>query len=390
MKFETRAIHVGMGLHNPSASVVPPISPSTIFEIDAEGRKEGDLHYTRLGNPNRLQFEAVIASLEGGVAAAAFASGIAAATAVMQCLEPGDHVLVPEDVYAGNRKMVQGLMGRWNLEAEFVDMTDVGRVAERIRGDGGRGGDGGVRGDGERGGRTKLIWMETPSNPLMQITDVRAVCELAKAHGIRTLVDNTWPTPVNQRPLELGADLVLHSTSKYFGGHSDLLGGAIVVRDQDTFYERLTMVQKMGGAVPSPHDCWMLSRSTRSLAVRMRAHNDHAMAVAQFLEGHKRVKQVFYPGLPSHPGHEIARSQMDGFGGMISFLIDGGEREGVEIVGRSRLIRRATSLGGVESTWEHRRSSEGEGSVSPDNLIRLSVGLEHPDDLIEDLATALA
>ncbi len=240
MKFETRAIHVGMGLHNPSSSVVPPISPSTIFEIDAEGRKEDDLHYTRLGNPNRLQFEAVVASLEGGVAAAAFASGIAAATAVMQCLEPGDHVLLPEDVYAGNRKMVRGLMERWNLDAEFVDMTDVGWVAERIRGDEGasgvgnvrgdreRGGDGVARGDGgtsrgvgnvrgdrERGGdgghsgRTKLIWMETPSNPLMQITDVRAVCELAKAHGIRTLVDNTWPTPVNQRPLELGADLVL-------------------------------------------------------------------------------------------------------------------------------------------------------------------------------------
>jgi len=224
---------------------------------------------------------------------------------------------------------------------------------------------------------------------LMQITDVRAVCELSKAHGIRTIVDNTWPTPVNQRPLELGADLVLHSTSKYFGGHSDLLGGAIVVREQDEFFERLTMVQQMGGAVPSPYDCWMLSRSTRSLAVRMRAHNEHAMAVAQFLEGHKRVSEVFYPGLVSHPGYEIAKSQMDGFGGMISFLIDGGQKEGIEIVGRSQLIMRATSLGGVESTWEHRRSSEDEGSVSPDNLIRLSVGLEHPDDLIEDLALAL-
>ena len=377
MKFETRAIHVAMDMHNPSASVVPPISPSTIFEIDAEGRKEGDLHYTRLGNPNRLQFEAVIASLEGGVAAAAFASGIAAATAVLQCLEPGDHVLLPEDVYAGNRKMAKGLMGRWNLDAEFVDMTDLERVADRIRVDGGR------------SGRTKLIWMETPSNPLMQITDVRAVCELSKAHGIRTIVDNTWPTPVNQRPLELGADLVLHSTSKYFGGHSDLLGGAIVVREQDEFFERLTMVQQMGGAVPSPYDCWMLSRSTRSLAVRMRAHNEHAMAVAQFLEGHKRVREVFYPGLVSHPGYEIAKSQMDGFGGMISFLIDGGQKEGIEIVGRSQLIMRATSLGGVESTWEHRRSSEDEESVSPDNLIRLSVGLEHPDDLIEDLALAL-
>jgi len=371
MRFETRAIHTGLNIGNPSSSVVPPISPSTIFEIDAEGREEKDLHYTRLGNPNRLQFEAVIASLENGKAASAFSSGIAAATAVLQALDPGDHIIIPEDVYAGNRKMVKNIMNRWGLESSFIDMTSLNEIESHIK------------------KNTKLIWMETPSNPLMRITDIKAVSELAKSHAIRTVVDNTWPTPVNQLPLDLGADLVLHSTSKYFGGHSDILGGAVVTATNDDFFERIRMIQKMAGAVPSPQDCWMLSRSTRTLAYRMRGHNEHARIVADFLSNHKRVESVYYPGLESHPGHTIAKKQMNGFGGMISFLAGRGAAEAVQIVGRSKLIKRATSLGGVESTWEHRQSSEGEGSVSPDTMIRMSVGLEHPDDLIGDLEMAL-
>ncbi|HMB41322.1 MAG TPA: aminotransferase class I/II-fold pyridoxal phosphate-dependent enzyme [Balneolaceae bacterium] len=371
MRFETRAIHTGLNIGNPSSSVVPPISPSTIFEIDAEGREEKDLHYTRLGNPNRLQFEAVIASLENGKAASAFSSGIAAATAVLQALDPGDHIIIPEDVYAGNRKMVKNIMNRWGLESSFIDMTSLNEIESHIK------------------KNTKLIWMETPSNPLMRITDIKAVSELAKSHAIRTVVDNTWPTPVNQLPLDLGADLVLHSTSKYFGGHSDILGGAVVTATDDDFFERIRMIQKMAGAVPSPQDCWMLSRSTRTLAYRMRGHNEHARIVADFLSNHKRVESVYYPGLESHPGHTIAKKQMNGFGGMISFLAGRGAAEAVQIVGRSKLIKRATSLGGVESTWEHRQSSEGEGSVSPDTMIRMSVGLEHPDDLIGDLEMAL-
>jgi len=371
MRFETRAIHTGLNIGNPSSSVVPPISPSTIFEIDAEGREEKDLHYTRLGNPNRLQFEAVIASLENGKAASAFSSGIAAATAVLQALDPGDHIIIPEDVYAGNRKMVKNIMNRWGLESSFIDMTSLNEIESHIK------------------KNTKLIWMETPSNPLMRITDIKAVSELAKSHAIRTVVDNTWPTPVNQLPLDLGADLVLHSTSKYFGGHSDILGGAVVTATNDDFFERIRMIQKMAGAVPSPQDCWMLSRSTRTLAYRMRGHNEHARIVADFLSNHKRVESVYYPGLECHPGHTIAKKQMNGFGGMISFLAGRGAAEAVQIVGRSKLIKRATSLGGVESTWEHRQSSEGEGSVSPDTMIRMSVGLEHPDDLIGDLEMAL-
>jgi len=262
-------------------------------------------------------------------------------------------------------------MNRWGLESSFIDMTSLNEIDSHIK------------------KNTKLIWMETPSNPLMRITDIKAVSELAKSHAIRTVVDNTWPTPVNQLPLDLGADLVLHSTSKYFGGHSDILGGAVVTATNDDFFERIRMIQKMAGAVPSPQDCWMLSRSTRTLAYRMRGHNEHARIVADFLSNHKRVESVYYPGLESHPGHTIAKKQMNGFGGMISFLAGRGAAEAVQIVGRSKLIKRATSLGGVESTWEHRQSSEGEGSVSPDTMIRMSVGLEHPDDLIGDLEMAL-
>lgn len=371
MRFETIAIHAGLDVGNPSSSIVPPISPSTIFEIDKQGRKSDDLHYTRLDNPNRSQLETLIASLEGGEVAAAFSSGIAAATAILQSLEPGDHLLIPEDVYAGNRKMVNTIMIRWGLDVDFIKMTDPEEVKTHIKPE------------------TKIIWVETPSNPLMQITDIRATAEIAKENNIRLVVDNTWPTPVNQLPLELGADLVLHSTSKYFGGHSDLLGGAVVSKTTDSLFGQIRQTQRMGGAVPSPQDCWMLSRSTRTLAYRMRGHNEHALEVARFLEGHAKVEKVYYPGLESHPQHDIAKKQMHGFGGMISFFLDGNLKESIEVVGRSQLIKRATSLGGVESTWEHRGSSEGQGSVSPDNLIRMSVGLEHPDDLIEDLERAL-
>lgn len=371
MKFETLAIHAGLEIGNPSKSVIPPMSPSTIFEIDAEGRNKEDLHYTRLQNPNRQQFEHLITALEGGESAAAFSSGIAAGTAILQALDPDDHVIIPEDVYAGNRVMVKSIMNRWGLEADFIDMTDLENIEAHIK------------------PNTKIIWIETPSNPLMRITDIRAVSDLAKSNGIRTVADNTWPTPVNQFPLDLGVDLVLHSTSKYFGGHSDILGGAVVTKTTDEFFERLLQVQKMGGAVPSPRDCWLLSRSTRTLSYRMRGHNEHAEKLAEFLANHPKVKDVYYPGLETHTGHAIAKKQMKGFGGMISFLVDGNYDETIKIVGRSKLIKRATSLGGVESTWEHRRSSEGEGSVSPENMIRISVGLEHPDDIIEDVEQAL-
>lgn len=371
MRFETKAIHAGLEIENPSKSIIPPISPSTIYEIDAGGRDTKDLHYTRLGNPNRLQFEHLIAALEEGKKAAAFSSGIAAATAILQALDPGDHVIIPEDVYAGNRKMVKGIMERWGLKFSFINMTNIETTASKIN------------------PKTKLIWIETPSNPLMRITDIGETVKLAKNHNIVTVVDNTWPTPVNQLPLSLGADFVLHSTSKYFGGHSDILGGAVVAAEESELFDRIQLNQKMGGAVPSPHDCWLLSRSTRTLSYRMKGHNEHAEIVADYLLKHDKVSEVYYPGLQEFAGHSIARKQMKGYGGMVSFLIDGNEKDAIRVVGKSRLIKRATSLGGVESTWEHRQSSEGEGSVTPANLIRISVGLEHPDDILEDLEQSL-
>jgi cystathionine gamma-synthase len=237
---------------------------------------------------------------------------------------------------------------------------------------------------------TKLIWIETPSNPLLKITDIQAVAALAHAAGARCVVDNTWPSPVVQRPLELGADLVMHATTKYLGGHSDLLGGALVAASNDAFFERIRFIQATGGAVPSPFDCWLLLRSLSTLPYRMRAHCAGAQTIAEFLKGSPRVEQVHYPGLKSHPGHSVAVRQMQGFGGMMSIQIEGGAAEAMAVVAKVQLFTRATSLGGVESLIEHRASVEGPGSRTPQNLLRLSIGLEHPEDLIADLAQALA
>ncbi|WP_138430836.1 trans-sulfuration enzyme family protein [Fodinibius saliphilus] len=371
MRTETKAIHAAMDVEDSSVDIVPPVHRSTVYELDKKGRSEGDWHYTRLENPNRVQWEHVLKIMEDGEAAAAFSSGVAAASAVFQSLEPGNHIIIPEDVYAGNRKLVKELMQPWGLKADFIDMTDLQNIEDHITDD------------------TSLIWVETPSNPLMNIMDISAIASLGDANGVLVCVDNTWPTPINQKPIDLGADLVLHSTTKYFGGHSDILGGAIVSAKEDGIFEKIRMVQRIGGAVPSPDDCWMLARSTRTLPYRMRGHNENAELLVRFLQNHPKVEKVFYPGLATHAGHEVAEKQMSGYGGMISFLIDGDAEDAIGIVGQSKLIGRATSLGGVESTWEHRHSSEGEGSITPQNLIRISVGLEHADDLLEDLERAL-
>lgn len=372
MRTETKAIHAAMELVKNNPDIVPPVHRSTVYELDKEGRSEGDWHYTRLENPNRVQWEQVLKVMEEGKAAAAFSSGVAAASAVLRALHPGDHIIIPEDVYAGNRKLVNKLMKPWGLQADFIDMTDLQNIADHIN------------------ENTKLIWIETPSNPLFSIMDIEATCDLAHENGAIVCVDNTWPTPINQMPLKLGADLVMHSTTKYFGGHSDILGGAVIAKKQNERFDKIRLIQRVGGAVPSPDDCWMLARSTRTMPYRMKGHNQNAETVARFLQNHPKVEKVFYPGLATHAGHKIAKKQMSGFGGMISFLIDGNADEAINIVGRSKLINRATSLGGVESTWEHRRSSEGEGSITPENLIRISVGLEHADDLLEDLERALS
>lgn len=371
MHIETRAIHSGTQPTGSGKDIVSPIHRSTVFELEEEGYQKGDPNYTRYNNPNRMQLEQLLADLEEGEGCAAFSSGVAAATAIFQALEPGDHVLLPDDIYAGNRKLVKELMMRWGLEADFIPMKGTGRIGESLR------------------DNTAMIWLETPSNPMLNITDIEAVCRIAAERNILVCADNTWPSPVNQRPLTLGADLVLHSTTKYLGGHSDILGGAVVAREEKGIMERIREIQVMAGAVPSPQDCWLLCRSIQTLPWRMRGHNEHGERIARFLADHPRVTAVYYPGLENHEGHAIARQQMDGFGGMISFTVDGDAEETLRIVAASKLIRRATSLGGVESTWEHRRSSEGDDSSTPENLIRISVGLEHPEDLLEDLEGAL-
>lgn len=368
---ETLAVHAGHQVDPGSGAVMPPIQLSTTFERNADGSYSSGYVYSRSDNPNRKALEECLAALEGGAAALTFSSGMAASQAVFMALENGAHVVIPDDIYFGTGALVKDVFGRWGLTVTAVDMTDPANVAAAMRAE------------------TRLVWIETPSNPQLKIADIAAIAQIAHDGGALCAVDNTWPTPILQRPLALGADLVMHSTTKYLGGHSDLLGGAVIVRAQDALYERMRSVQTIGGAVPSPFDCWLLTRSIRSLPYRMRGHCENARAVAAFLADHPRVERVNYPGLPGHPGHEVAARQMTDFGGMLSIQVRGDASAALAVTGRLRLIIRATSLGGVESLVEHRKSVEGPQSPTPDNLLRISIGLEHPDDLIADLAQAL-
>lgn len=372
MRLETLAIHAGHAPDPTTGAVMPPIHLSTTFERNADGSYPAGYVYTRSENPNRAALESCLASLEGGANAAAFSSGMAAVAAVFQALTPGDHILFPDDAYFGAGRLLREIMAPWGLTYSVVDMADLDAVRAAVQ------------------PQTRLIWVETPSNPLLKITDIAAVAQIAHAAGACCAVDNTWPSPVGQQPLALGADLVMHATTKYLGGHSDLLGGAIVARTADEFFERVRLVQTIGGATPSPFDCWLLMRSIRTLPYRMRGHNENAQRIAQFLAEHPAVEAVHYPGLPSHRGHNIARRQMQMFGGMLSIQVRGGAEAAMRVAGRVQIFTRATSLGGVESLIEHRASVEGIHTTTPANLLRVSVGLEHPDDLIADLAQALA
>jgi len=372
MRFETQAVHAGGVVDPATGAVVPPIQLSVTFERDADGGYSRGFLYARNGNPNRETLERCLAELEGGEDAAAFASGTAAIMGVVQALSPGDHLIAPTDVYQGTARLLRELAMPWGLDVSFVDMTDPDVVARAV------------------GPRTRLVWVETPSNPLLAIVDVAALAGIAHDAGALCACDNTFATPVLQRPLSLGADLVMHSTTKYLSGHSDVTGGVIVAARREGFFERVRRAQVYGGAVPSPFDCWLLRRSIRTLPYRVRAHSVNALAVATYLADHPRVERVHYPGLPSHPGHVVARRQMSMFGGMLSFQVRGGREEAMAVAARVKIIVRATSLGGVESLIEHRASIEQPGTKTPQNLLRLSIGLEHPDDLVEDLAQALA
>ena len=368
---ETLAVHAGRRPDPATGAVMPPIHLSTTFERAADGTYTDGFVYTRSENPNRRALEECLAALEGGAEAAALSSGMAASAAIFQTLGTGDHVIFPDDVYFGTSRLLREVLGPWELAYSVVDMTDLAAVRAAVR------------------PQTKLIWVETPSNPLLKISDIAAVAEIAHAAGARCAVDNTWPSPAGQQPLALGADLVMHATTKYLGGHSDLLGGAVIARTSDAFFERIRLVQTVGGAVPSPFDCWLLMRSIRTLPYRLRAHTENAQRVAEFLASHPAVAVVHYPGLPTHPGYAVAQRQMKLSGGMLSIQVHGGAAEAMAVAARVQLFTRATSLGGIESLIEHRASVEGTHSTTPANLLRISIGLEHPDDLIADLRQAL-
>ena len=376
MRFETLAIHADHEADPATGAVTPPLHLSTTFERQADGSYPHGYIYTRTENPTRAALERLLATLEGGAEgvaeAAAFASGLAATSAVFQSLAPGDHVLAPSDVYHGTAKLLRTVFGPWGLSVDFVDMSDLAAVEVALR------------------PNTRLVWVETPSNPLLKISDVARISALAHGVGAAVAADNTWATPVAQRPLALGADLIVHSTTKYLGGHSDTLGGAVIARVGDERFARIRQIQGSVGAVLSPFDCWLTLRGVRTLAYRMRGHTEHALAVARFLAQHPAVEAVHYPGLPENPGHELAARQMSLFGGMLSVQTHGGADAALAVAAHVRIFTRATSLGGVESLIEHRASIEGPESRTPQNLLRVSVGLEHPDDLIEDLDQALS
>jgi cystathionine gamma-synthase len=372
MKLETLFVHAGNAPDPSTGAIAPPIHLSTTFARDENNELIGPSQYIREGNPTQSLLERALAPLEGGEASLVFASGMAAASALMQSLGSGAHLILPDDAYYGNRVAANDFLARWGVRTDLVPMDDPDALAAALRPE------------------TKLIWLETPSNPLIKITDLAAAISTARRAGIPTVVDNTFATPVLQRPIALGADVVLHSTTKYIGGHSDVQGGALVFAKRGELHERAEHARYILGGVGSPFNSWLALRGLRTLAVRMERHSANALAVARALESLPAVSAVHYPGLASDPGHAAAKRQMSAFGGMLSFRVRAGREAAIAAVRRARLFTRATSLGAVESLIEHRATSEGPASRTPPELIRISVGLEHADDLVEDLRQALA
>ena len=371
LRLETIAVRAGAEVDPTTGALAPPLHLSTTFEHGPASQPIYGFLYARQKNPTQLRLEAALRDLEGGLGALAFSSGMAASAAMLQTLSPGSHVIFSDDIYIDVRNLARDFLPAWGIESGVEDLRDFAALKRALR------------------PTTKLIWIETPSNPLLKILDIQALSRIAHEAGAQLLVDNTFATPILQRPLSLGADIVLHSTTKYCGGHSDVLGGCLVVRSRELL-DKLLQVREILGAVASPFNSWLILRGLRSLPCRMERHSANGAAVAAALAACPAVEAVYYPGLETHAGHEIARRQMKGFGAMLSFLVRGGGQEALRVASRVRLFVNATSLGGVESLIEHRASSEGKSSRAPQNLLRVSVGLEHPDDLIEDLLQALA
>ena len=371
-RIETETVHMGNHIDPHTGAVVPPIVMSTTFAREADGSFPSGYVYTRSDNPNRHALEESLANLEGGARALAFSSGQAATNAVFQMLKSGDHVVIANEAYFGTPKLVREIFAHLGITASYVDMSNLAAVKAAMT------------------AHTKIVWIETPSNPLLTISDIAAISEIAHQYGALLVADNTWASPLVQRPLTHGADIVMHSTTKYISGHTDVLGGALVFARNDEVTARAQMVQTLGGAVPSPFDCWLMMRGIRTLALRVRQQVASAQRVAEFLADHPAVERVNYPGLDSHAGHAIAARQMtNGFGGMLSFHVQGGAEQAMAIAARLQLFTRATSLGGIESLIEHRASIEGPTSATPQNLLRVSIGIEHVDDLMDDLRQAI-
>ncbi|MBB4891620.1 cystathionine gamma-synthase [Streptomyces olivoverticillatus] len=375
--FETLAIHAGQAADPLTGAVVPPIYQVSTFKQDGVGGLRGGYEYSRSANPTRTALEENLAALEGGRRGLAFASGLAAEDCLLRTLlAPGDHVVIPNDAYGGTFRLFAKVVGRWGVEWSVADTSDPDSVRAAVR-----------------PGKTKAVWVETPSNPLLGITDIAAVAGIAHEAGAKLVVDNTFASPYLQQPLSLGADVVVHSTTKYMGGHSDVVGGALVTADA-ALAEELAFHQNAMGAVAGPFDSWLTLRGIKTLAVRMDRHSANAERITEVLVAHPKVTQVYYPGLPEHAHHEVAAKQMRAFGGMVSFRVKGGQEAAVEVCNRAKLFTLGESLGGVESLIEHpglmtHASVAGSALEVPADLVRLSVGIESVDDLVADLQQAL-
>jgi cystathionine gamma-synthase/cystathionine gamma-lyase len=376
MKFSTKAIHAGQGADPTTGATIVPIYQTSTYTQEAVGAHKG-FDYSRTVNPTRVALEAQLAALENAEYGSAFASGMAATSAVLNLLSAGDHAVVTDDLYGGTYRLFSRVLSRYGLEFTYVDMADLDAVREAVK------------------PNTKMFWVETPTNPLLKLIDIRAISSL-RTSGQIVVVDNTFASPYFQQPLSLGADIVVHSTTKYIGGHSDVVGGAALTSNKD-YYDVIKFHQNAVGGVPGPSDAWLTMRGTKTLAIRMREHAKNAQAVAEFLETHPEVERVFYPGLASHPQHELAKRQMSGFGGMVSFTLKGPEQRAIDFANRMHYFSLAESLGGVESLICHPArmthgsipKEEREKRGVTDGLLRLSVGIEDIDDLIGDLKQAL-
>ncbi len=378
MKFATKAIHVGQDPDPTTGAIIPPIYQTSTYVQEELGKHKGFV-YARTANPTRSALQECLASLENGKYALCFASGQAAETNVMNLLSAGDHVIVGDDVYGGTYRLFERVLTRYGLTFTYVDARDVKNIESAIT------------------QNTKMVWLETPTNPLLRLVDIRAIADMARSKNLISVVDNTFASPYFQQPLQLGADIVVHSTTKYIGGHSDVVGGAVITSD-DKIYESCKFNQNAIGGTPGPMDCWLTLRGIKTLALRMEAHNSNAMAVAEFLSHHKSVEKVIYPGLADHPQNELAREQMTGYGGMVSIVLHGSMDNTRQFLKSTKLFALAESLGGVESLVCHPATmthaavpkEEREARGFTDTLIRLSVGIEDSQDLIEDLDKALS